>query len=123
MSCERKPLTFSLSRSAASAHLQLTEVVARARGLWLLNRKGVASKSGLISTSHIDNAQDPEPVYRISKQVTEQHTGTVPGTVQYRYSRPRGAVDSGLAAVLAAVESVAVFVRRAGVSLGLGGWL
>ena len=31
------PLTFSLSRSAASAHLQLTEVVARARGLWLLN--------------------------------------------------------------------------------------
>ena len=39
-------------------------------------------------------------------------------------SRPRGAVDSGLAAVLAAVESVAVFVRPCGfVSLGLGGWL
>ena len=37
-------------------------------------------------------------------------------------SRPRGAVDSGLAAVLAAVESVAVFVRVF-VSLGLGGWL
>ena len=60
-------------------------------------------------------------------------------------SRPRGAVDSGLAAVLAAVESVAVFVRvcvvgfgwmvvrfarviraifvRVCVRLGLGGWL
>ena len=30
----------------------------------------------------------------------------------YRVSRPRGAVDSGLAAVLAAVESVAVRVCR-----------
>ena len=61
----RDCLTFSLSRSAASAHLQLTEVVAGARGLWLLetvkvSRKGVASKSGLISMSHIDNAQDPQ---------------------------------------------------------------
>jgi len=35
-----EPLTFSLSRSAASAHLQLAEVVARARGLWPLNREG-----------------------------------------------------------------------------------
>ena len=53
--------------------------------------------------------------------------------IRYRYryrvrrgrpllSRPRGAVDSGLAAVLAAVESVAVFVRVC-VRLGLGGWL
>ena len=51
----------------------------------------------------------------------------------YRYStrgrpllsRPRGAVDSGLAAVLAAVESVAVFVRVSvcRCTLGLGGWL
>ena len=36
-------------------------------------------------------------------------------------SRPRGAVDSGLAAALAAVESVAVSCGF--VSLGLGGWL
>ena len=72
-----------------------------------------------------------------------QYTGY---PVLYRYrSRPRGAVDSGLAAVLAAVESVAVFVRvcvvgfgwmvvrfvrvtravfvRVCVRLGLGGWL
>ena len=33
-------------------------------------------------------------------------------------SRPRGAVDSGLAAVLAAVESVAVFVRVCVVGFG-----
>ena len=49
--------------------------------------------------------------------------------IRYRYryrvrrgrpllSRPRGAVDSGLAAVLAAVESVAVFVRVCVVELG-----
>ena len=44
-------------------------------------------------------------------------------------SRPRGAVDSGPAAVLAAVESAAVSAvvttshGRAGVSLGLDGWL
>ena len=42
-----EPLTFSLSRSAASAHLQLAEVVARARGLWLLNREGQPSRSSL----------------------------------------------------------------------------
>ena len=33
-------------------------------------------------------------------------------SIGYRVSRPRGAVDSGLAAVLAAVESVAVRVCR-----------
>ena len=44
--------SLSLSRSAASAHLQLTEVVAGARGLWLLNREG-------------------EPVYRIFRSAKQ----------------------------------------------------
>ena len=57
----------------------------------------------------------PECVtYRHTFTFTQAFTFTYRHTrvAGYRYvpSRPRGAVDSGLAAVLAAVESVAVFV-------------
>ena len=42
---------------------------------------------------------------------TDDATGVPAPPGVFLPSRPRGAVDSGLAAVLAAVESVAVFVR------------